>query len=355
MNTNTEELTTKERMRRLHNKEPLDRVPVTIRANLYAAKITNTPFKDFWTDPEKHFRALSLTIDFHGSDDTPSYGYGWNDSIVSVLGGEVQFADTNFGLPTVIKRTVEKPADVDKLVFPDAVSSPVIRRQLECTRMNVKNGGKAVIQIGVTGLVGSILGSAKLLRWYINEPNAVHLLFRKVTDYLLSNMTLYIKEFGVDNIAVAEGLPWDSHNLISPATFEKFGFIYIKEIHEKAVLAGVKTWQVHLCGNHTNNIPLWKRIPIPPRTTISIGSENDIKKTAEFFGPDHIIYANVPTQLIQFGTPEEVMEKCKEIINQVKYHPGGFILGPACSMPAAAPPINVQTMVKAAKLYGRYN
>jgi uroporphyrinogen decarboxylase len=351
----TEELTTKERMRRLHNKEPIDRIPVAGHLGLYGSIISATPFKEYWTDPQKSYRATSLAIDLHGFDETPSYTYGWSDWIVTELGGEVRFSDNAYGLPSITRRTVDKPSDVESLEFPRYGTGPVSSHMLECARLNVINGGKASVNISVTRIVSVVLGSEKLCRWYFKEPNAVHLFYRKATDYILSIMELYIKEFGADKVSIAEGLPLDSQNLISADIFEKFTYIYTKEIHEKGIAAGVKSWSLHLCGNHTNNLPFWKRIPIPPRTNVSMGSEMDIEKTADFFGPDHIIQGNVSTQLLQFGTPEEIEMECKRIIEKVKNHPGGFILSPACAMPPAAPPVNVHAMVKAAKSYGRYN
>jgi uroporphyrinogen decarboxylase len=352
----TEELTIKERMRRLTEKEPLDRIPVAGLLGLYASRISAIPFKEYWTNPQKNYDAAALAIEMHGFDDSPSYGYGWSDWIVTELGGEVRFSDNAYGLPSVIRRTVEKPSDVENLIFPKFGSGPVSRHMLECSRMNVANGGKASLQLGVTGVVGTIVGSNKMMRWFSKEPEAVHLLYRKVTDYLLGYIDLYAKEFGANNCAMSEAFPWDSQNLISPETFHKFGYVYTKEITQKVISEGITSpWFVHLCGNHMATLPLFKELPMPKRSRISIGSENDIKKVADYFGPDYIIYGNVPTQLLQFGTAEEVLAKCKEIIDQVKFHPGGFILGPACGMPPAAPPVNVHAMVKAAKLYGRYD
>ncbi|MDD3270248.1 MAG: uroporphyrinogen decarboxylase family protein, partial [Syntrophomonadaceae bacterium] len=61
------------------------------------------------------------------------------------------------------------------------------------------------------------------------------------------------------------------------------------------------------------------------------------------------------TDLLYLGSPDEVIEGCRQIIEKMKYHPGGFILMPACSMPALAPPVNVHAMVKAARLFGKYD
>jgi uroporphyrinogen decarboxylase len=250
---------------------------------------------------------------------------------------------------------VNKPEDVVKLKIPDPATAPVIGKRIECARLNRKIGRKAGIQANPTGMAGSILGREKLMRWYLKEPDAIHAIFRKVTDYILRTADLFIEEFGEGNCSIHEGFPLDSNQLISPNVFREFGSRYIREIHERLMEKGIKHWsEIHLCGSHMDNLKHWENIPLAPRTIISVGSEMDIKKTADFFGDDHIIAGNVSTSLLANGTPEEIIEHCREIIMSVKEHPGGFILCPACQMPPLTPPVNVHAMVKAARIYGRY-
>jgi uroporphyrinogen decarboxylase len=349
-----DELTSAERMRHLRKKEPIDRVPVNLSAQLYAAQLTGTSFKDFWNDPETGFRAQMLTQQLHNADEAPSYAYGWSDWIINELGGAIQYSNNPYDLPTVIKRPIDKLEDIETLTFPDPRSGPVTKEKWNCARLNVQRGGKAGVQCGLTRTVGAIAGNERLMRWYYTEPGAVHALYRKVTDYMLNTLDLYIKEFGAEKCNIHIAAPMDSQCVISPRTFEKFGYVYYKEVIKKAAAAGVALSEIHLCGNHVQTIQLWKEMPIPPRTSISIGAEMDIKKTAEFFGPDYIIAGNVPTQLLHLGTPEEILTKCQEILDAVKYNPGGFILRSACGMPANAPPINVHAMMIAARTYGKY-
>jgi len=81
----------------------------------------------------------------------------------------------------------------------------------------------------------------------------------------------------------------------------------------------------------------------------------DIQHVARTFGEEIIIGGNIPTTLLQLGTPEEVLEVSRDILETMKNHPGGFILMPACALPPLTPPVNVFAMLKAVTLYGRYN
>ena len=351
-----DELTSQERVQRLIGKRPIDRVPVFSHGVIsYAAKLTGTSYKDMWTSPERSYRALSIIHDLHHFDDSPgSFGYGWSDWIIDEAGGVNQLPDSDFGIIRVVKRPVEKLSEIDKLKFPAPGEGPVSSTILKYNRLKVKNGGKAGFHAGLTRSVGCMVGNEKLLRWFYTEPFAVHALYRKITDYILATVDLYLKEFGPENCAMNESCSMDSQNVISPETYEKFSYPYAKEIHNKVVSAGVKSWYLHLCGNHTATLPLWKTLPIPARSRISIGSEMDIKKTGEYLG-DYIIEGNVPTDLLQFGTYEEVLDKCRQIIEAAKDNPGGFILSSACGIPPETPPVNLVAMVNSAKLYGRYS
>ena len=57
---------------------------------------------------------------------------------------------------------------------------------------------------------------------------------------------------------------------------------------------------------------------------------------------------------IQTGTPEQIYRLCRTAIEKGKRAPGGFILGPGCGLPVAAPPVNVYAMTRAAHDFGWY-
>ncbi len=105
--------------------------------------------------------------------------------------------------------------------------------------------------------------------------------------------------------------------------FEKFSLPYVIELHQKLIAKGIKKWIVHLCGDHTKNLPFWTRdIPLSSRTIFHIGYEIDIEATGRAFGEEHIIGGNVPTTLLQTGTANEVFETCREVIEKNEIPPG---------------------------------
>ncbi len=231
-------MTPRERMQALLKKEPIDRIPVSASASLYAARISGILYKEYWTDPVQSFRAQSLAAELHGYDDTPSYSYGWSDWAGWDFGGDIRIPEEDSGYPEVMNRPVQKPEDIDKLITPDPRIAPVSSMRLKAAKMNWEKSGKVSLNVNVTSMVGSIIGNEKMMRWYHTEPSSVHALYRKATDYSLAIFELYFQEFGAENCSVMETFPLDSQNVISTEIFSRFGYKYIKEINEFMCNAG---------------------------------------------------------------------------------------------------------------------
>lgn len=146
-------------------------------------------------------------------------------------------------------------------------------------------------------------------------------------------MILEVTLNSVENVSILNTYQLDSHDVMAPSLFEKMSLPYIIELHEKALAMGVRAWIIHLCGNHTKNLHLWKEyVPLAPRTVFTVGYEMDMEETARVLGPDYIIGGNIRNQLIQFGTANEVYEEAGRIITKMKHTPGGFMLMPDCEL-----------------------
>lgn len=349
-------LTPNERMKALVLKKGLDRVPVNPSVSLHAAAISNMSAREFYLEPEKALQAQLWAMELYQYDSVPSYGIpdwsGWD------FGGDLQFPTSpRISLPILSKHAVEKPQDVENLRLPNLETAPAVSRMHQFARLARAKGYSASIPGGSPmGIAGAIVGLDLLLRWSHKEPELLHRVLRLATDYLLQIADQYITEFGSENCSVFSTYPLECHALVSPKVFEKFSLPYVKEICVKLKSRGIKKWGFHLCGDHTRNLHLWTEVISPePGSTITIGHEMDIQQVARAFGEHIIIGGNIPTTLLQLGSPEEVLEASRVVIEKMKNHPGGFILMPACALPPLTPPVNVLAMVKAVTLYGQYN
>lgn len=348
------EMSSHERMACLLSGRRPDRVPVMPFALGYTAKIAGYEIGDIYADPMKSFRAQILAQDLHGYDGFPIYGYAsygaWE------FGGEIEFPyKEGATAPKVISRPMKKPEDVEKLEIPDPRSSGSIPNMLAFAQQVRKLGGPATFQCGSPfTFAASVVGEELILSWIIKEPDLVHKILRKVTDFLIQVAQCFTEEFGAENCLAFEGSPLEANSVISPQQLEKFALPYVMEIHEMILKMGVPRFFHHICGEHNKNIKYWKEVPEGNFGIVSVGAQIDLEVAKEAFGEKCIIAGNIDTVTLQLGTPEEIALLCQEIIRKGKDSPSGFILMPACELPPMTPPANLHAMIKAAKEYGAY-
>jgi uroporphyrinogen decarboxylase len=347
-------LTPGERMRRLFAGEPVDRVPVNAFASAYTAVQAGVSFEDYYLDPGTALRCQLLGAARHGWDGGPAYAMpGW---ATWDFGGELAFpGGGRGGFPYVARHAAETPADVEALELPDPHAAPATRRTLEFARLAWDDGVAPCITGGSPVFEAvQMVGADRFLRWTRREPATVDRLLDLITDYILRIAAVFVDEFGADRCTVFEAFPTESHSLVSPWVFERFTLPREVRIHEELLGKGVTSWVVHLCGDHTRNLHLWRdAVPLPARPAFSIGAEMDLCDIGAFFGDGCVVGGNVPTTLLQDGTPEEVVAAARACIERGVRHPGGYVLMPACGLPPHARAENVDALITAARLYGR--
>jgi uroporphyrinogen decarboxylase len=178
---------------------------------------------------------------------------------------------------------------------------------------------------------------------------------RKSTDFLLKVIDLFIERYGAERMMAFDGGPTEANQLISPGQFEEFALPYVSEIHDKAIVKGIRTFFSHICGEQNLNLPHWQKVNYGSPGIVSFGHEVSLEKAVRMFGDKNIIAGNINTTIIQMGTPEEVYEETKRCILEGKDSPRGFVLMAGCEVPVQAPPINMHYMMKALRDYGFYD
>ncbi len=344
-----------ERMQALIKGVTPDRVPFSPMALGFAAKTAGMDLGQFYRDPEKAFEAgLGLMKAYPWMNTRPAYG--WAERGAWEFGGDIIWPDGDrYPAPISREPVISRPEQIQDLEAPDPLSAgmnPLVTRFNQLSR---RHGFPASLPGGTpTTITSCILGTDLFLRWTRRYPEAVHSMQRKATDFIIATAQQTIQTNGIENCSVFSGLPLESNQLISSEMFARFCKPYVHEIFTFYRKNGLASVMIHLCGDHTHNLPHWQDIPLPERTIFSIGHEMDMSKTSRQLGADYILAGNLDNSVLQAGTPEEVYRDVQRSLIEGMRHPGGFILMPSCEFPPYTPLRNVEAIELAIADHGFY-
>ena len=353
-------MTDRERIEALLNRQKPDRVPVWPFA-FDAFSVINAGYSiaDAYNNPEKALETQRWCCEQYGWVLVPFYGYaafgGWE------FGGDINWPSGEFDqAPSVSRYPVVTEEDALSLTLPDIPhtgSIPILERFYHLASRNSLDNEPFSVRSKVGGpftLAANICSPDRLCRWLIKQPSIAHHLLRLATDYLFQ-LTRYWKDiFGTDGVLAHSGEAMTSNQVISPKMFSQFALPYLKEAHENALALGHRHIYCHICGEQNDNLPFWQQVPMGDPGIISIGHEIDVLTAAEYF-PSDIILGNIEPAIVQTGTPQEVYQASRVIIEKGKNCPGGFIFSPGCQLPPHTPSINAWMLTKAANDFGWYN
>jgi uroporphyrinogen-III decarboxylase len=153
------------------------------------------------------------------------------------------------------------------------------------------------------------------------------------------------KEFSLSFIALHRG----ADGFMSNKQFEKFYWPYLlKSI--KALIEKGYTPNIFFEGDYTSRLEYL--LEIPKGKVVGRFDCSDTNKLKEIIHGHMCISGVFPSSLLTAGTPQQVKDYCKWIIDYFGKD-GGFIMTPGSSVDEAKPE-NLKTMVDFTKEYGRY-
>jgi uroporphyrinogen-III decarboxylase len=136
---------------------------------------------------------------------------------------------------------------------------------------------------------------------------------------------------------------------MSPKQFEKFYWPSLKKVCEALIKEGIRP-ELFAEGTYTSRLETVNEFP---KGEISwLFDRTDMAAAKKILGGNCCISGNVPSSLMVTGTPKEVKEYCRKLI-EVCAPGGGFILTGGAHVDQGNPD-NLRAMMEAAKEYGRY-
>ncbi len=188
--------------------------------------------------------------------------------------------------------------------------------------------------IAITGkiytLTWMLMGFTNFAMKLIQEPDLVSDVFEKIAKIQYSVLDNILENENIGAIWMIDDLAYSTGPIISPDDYRKHVFPWYKDMTEKCHEKG-KLVILHSDGKLEKLMPdlidmgIDLLHPIDPTCW-------DIKEVKEKYGEKLAITGNVPNELLQTGTPDEVAAYTKFLMDEIA--PGGkYLLGSGNSVP----------------------
>lgn len=255
------------------------------------------------------------------------------------FGSNIHFTDNE--VPTVLGCIIESEEDADALEVPK-VGAGRTQTNIDAIEKALKLVTDRPVFAGVIGpfsLAGRLLDVTEAMIYCYDEPDMVHTVLEKVTDFLIQYILAY-KEIGAHGVVMAEPLA----GLLSPALAEEFSAEYVKKIVD-AVQDENFILIYHNCGNCV--IPQIDSILSTGAKALHFGNAIDMAEMMEKIPADVVAMGNVdPAGELKDGTVDSVKAVTTEIMNKCCKYPN-FVISSGCDIPPMAKWENIDAFFEA--------
>ena len=288
-------------------------------------------------DPELQARAIALV-----ASETPSLAaISLMDLSVEAeaFGAKVHFSENE--IPAVVGQLVSDEDEANALAVPslDAGRARVCVEGIRLAKERVTDKPLFGGMIGPYSLAGRLMDVTEIMYLAFDEPETVHTVLRKATEYLIS-YGAEMKKAGADGILLAEPLA----GILSPAMAEEFSVSYVKEIVD-ALQDDSFAIIYHNCGNAVPNMLC--EIYSQGAMAYHFGNAVDLAAILQRTPADVLCMGNVdPVSQFVEGTPGSMREAVGTLIRNCGMY-NNFIPSSGCDIPAHASWDNIRAFFEA--------
>jgi len=257
------------------------------------------------------------------------------------FGSEIRVSDDE--VPTVIGCIVTTPEEAEALPVPE-VGSGRTGIYLDAMRKACTMIQDRPVLAGVIGpfsLAGRLMGVTDAMIYCYEEPEMVHTLLRKSTEFLKNYCRAY-QETGANGVVIAEPLA----GLLSPTLAEEFSSPYVKEIVD-AVQTDEFIVIYHNCGNST--IQMIDSILSTGAGAYHFGNAIDMAEMMTHIPPDVVAMGNIdPAAEFRNGTPASIRKATQSLMETCCRYPN-FVISSGCDIPPMSRWENIDAFFDAVK------
>lgn len=301
--------------------------------------LTGATVRDVVTNPQAQFDA---SVALHERYRTPVVLSAMDLSAeAETFGCEIHMSDDE--IPTAIGVVVSNQDQAKSL----AVPQPGDKRTgvyLETVIRLSKLPDKPLVLGGCIGpfsLLGRLVGLSEACGLTLTNPELVHLVLEKSTEFLTSYARAF-KAAGANGIIMAE----PASGLLSPRGMAEFSAAYVKRIVQGAADENF-TLILHNCAAKLVHLPA---VLESGTNSFHFGAPMNITAALGMVPPDVVLCGNLdPTVVFHQGTPETVANRTSDLLAANRPH-RNFVISSGCDVPPASPLANLDAFYASAAI-----
>jgi uroporphyrinogen decarboxylase len=366
----------RERVTKAKRFEEPDRVPVIPAiAHRFLVPKVGVSFKEYYSNPEIMLRTQLLAqkwlmenIRTDAYSITGAWVGAWTDFQntfeAGSLGCEIIFPDDD--IPWVGKGWIKDDNDLKRLEEMDFIHTGINAKQIEYREAMIAVAKKYSVRFqdgdvfypgenpalthtsdGPFGIAGDLMGQTELFEAVRDRPDFVRELLSIITDKLIQYLD-YCWE--VEHLSTPRDFAWtdDLAVSLSPEAYCDVVLPYEKKL--RFHFDGYLT--LHMCGNTDHLLKIF-RDELQIHEYQGFGYQVNLHHIASIMGGHVVLVGNVNPMLIYSGTPEQVRDATRRVI-EILAPCRGLIIQDGSNIPPNSPLENINAMMEAAERYGRY-
>lgn len=258
------------------------------------------------------------------------------------FGAKIRFSEDE--VPTVVGSIVKSMEDAINLKVPEvgAKRTKIYLDAMKKTKQEINDCPVFAGCIGPFSLAGRLLGVSEAMICCYDEPEIVHLVLKKATEFLINYLQSY-KDQGIDGVFMAEPLA----GILSPNLCDEFSSRYVKEIvaalDDDSFLVGY-----HNCGNNT--LKMVDTILSTGCRLYHFGNAISIEQMLKLMPKDVVVMGNIDPVCLKDASKQEVIAATNSLLEAVG-DVDNFVISSGCDIPPLAKWENIDAFMKTADEY----
>ena len=260
------------------------------------------------------------------------------------FGSQIVVSDDE--VPTVTGRIVECEEDVEALAVPKVYTgrTGIYIEAIEKALTLIEDRPVFAGVIGPFSLAGRLVDVTEAMIYCYEEPEMLHKLLGKVTDFLIAYIAEY-KKVGANGVVIAEPLA----GLLSPDLAEEFSSPYVKRIVD-ALQDENFLIIYHNCGGGV--VRMIDSILATGCKCYHFGNAIDMREMMPHIPADIVAMGNIdPAGQFRNGTPASIAAETRKLMDDLCPIYPNFAISSGCDIPPLASWDNIDAYFAAVRSY----